>query len=86
MRARMKPGVRPIVLGGSVLVPEYPMYWEVPASESAAVENLVTDGQAEFEQEIARGAGGMFASPALQVATAAPAPAPSSKFARKAPR
>lgn len=92
MRARMKPGFRSIVLPGCVLAPEHPTYWTVPESVSAAVDQLVEDGQVEYEPSFARGAGGLFAQAtpvpelALQVVEAQPAPRPAPpapSFARK---
>ncbi len=90
-RARMKPGVRPIVLPGAIMVPEHPSYWDVPANASASIALLVEDGQVEYEPAFSRSEGGQFAVPALQPvvpsAPRAPAPSGASKpFARKAPR
>lgn len=76
----MKQGCRPVVLGGVQLVPEHPTYWLVPASDAAAVEQLVEDGRAEYEPEFARGAAGQFAVPGLQAVERAPNPG---KFSRK---
>lgn len=86
LRARMKSGVRPVVLGGVVLVPEYPTYWEVPADTADGVAQLVAEGQIEYAPEFARNSAP--AEPALQVVEVAPAPAraDSRPFARKAPR
>ncbi len=80
MRARMKPGCRPVIID-CALVPEYPTYWPVVDSASAAVELLVQDGQVEYEANVSRSSAGTFAVATLQpVAPATAAPAP---FARK---
>jgi hypothetical protein len=79
LRARLKPGVRTVILGGISLAPEYPTYWNVPADDSAAVELLVESGQAEYEPEFARAPGGEFTSPALQQVQVAQRPAPQGK-------
>lgn len=81
-RARMKPGVRPIIIDCS-FVPDYPVYWSVPESASAAVALLVQDGQIEYEPAMARrGDDGQFAvQTALQPVAAATKP-----FQRKAPK
>ena len=85
-RARMKAGHRPIVVE-CMLVPEYPTYWHVPESVSAAVELLVADGLIEYEPAFSRGAGGTFAPElALQQVAVAPAAGGPKPFARKAPR
>jgi hypothetical protein len=80
----MKPGCRPVILGGITLAPEHPTYWNVPADDAAAVELLVASGQAEYEPEFARAPGGAFTSPALQQVAVAQRPAPQgkNKFAR----
>ncbi len=62
LRARMKPGVRSIIIDCAI-VPEYPKYWCVPASASAAVEMLVQDGQIEYEPAYVRAP---MVEPALQ--------------------
>jgi hypothetical protein len=49
MRARMKPGHSPIVLGGCTVVPGYPEYWDVPEVYSDAILNLVEAGVCEYE-------------------------------------
>jgi hypothetical protein len=85
MRARMKPGVRPIVLPGCILVPEYPTYWNVPDNASAAVELLAKDGQLEYEPSFARGAGGTFA-PALALTPVTPDADAPKPFGRKGAR
>jgi hypothetical protein len=85
MRARMKPGVRPIVLRGYILVPEYPTYWAVPEDASASVELLVNDGQVEFEPSFARGVGGTFA-PALALDPVTPDADTPKPFGRKGVR
>jgi hypothetical protein len=76
----MKQGCRPVVLGGVQLVPEHPTYWLVPASDAAAVEQLVEDGRVEYESEFARGAAGKFAVPGLEVVQRPPN---AGKFSRK---
>lgn len=73
-RARMKPGVRPIVVGGCQLVPEFPTYWDVPADDAAGVALLVEDGQVEYEPVFARGANGGDFAPALQTVQVAARP------------
>ncbi len=54
----MKPGVRPIALGGCRLVPEFPEYWVVPAEYSATIDLLVKDEQVEYEPAFAPAADG----------------------------
>lgn len=68
----MKAGHRPIIID-CAFVPEHPTYWSVPDSASAAVELLVEAGQVEYEPSIARGTGGMFTGPAVQLAPVEPA-------------
>lgn len=83
-RARMKPGVRPIVLE-CMLVPEHPTYWNVPESSSEGVALLVADGQVEYEPVFSRGEAGTFSvEAALQ--PVAQAPAGAKPLSRKAPR
>ncbi len=52
MRARMKPGVRPIVLGGIHLAPAYPTYFEVPSEDASAIEMLHAAGEVEYEPNL----------------------------------
>ncbi len=80
-RARMKPGVRSIIVD-CAFVPAHPTYWTVPESASAAVELLVADGQVEYEPNYARGAGGAFAvQPQLQAVVVGAIPG--EKFRRR---
>jgi hypothetical protein len=74
VRARMKPGHRPIVLD-CMLVPEHPTYWTVPESLADGVALLVADGMVEYEPAFARG--GAVPVPQLQQVLAAPARGPS---------
>lgn len=60
-RARMKVGVRPIILSNGIMVPEHPVYWDVPADSDPAVGSLVRGGQCEYEPVLVRGTGGQFA-------------------------
>lgn len=65
----MKQGHRPIVLGGVVLVPEHPTWWEVPEKDREAIDHLVETRQVEYEQHLERAANGHFAPPELQLET-----------------
>lgn len=91
-RARMRPGHRPVILGGCVLAPEHPTYWQVAAEDSAAIEGLVAAGLVEYEPVIAaRAPGGRFAVAgtelALETVRVAPPPAGNAnKFQRRPPR
>jgi hypothetical protein len=75
----MKPGVRPLVLDGCTMVPEYPAYWAVPTSFGGAIDLLVRDGQVEYEPEFKPSAAGVLTEQ-LGVQTVAVSSKP---FARK---
>lgn len=83
LRARMRPGHRPIVIDGHYVVPEYPTYWEVPAQAAASIQTHVDAGEIEYEKELSRSAGGQFAVPGLQTVQRAPDPSAAAKFSRK---
>ena len=67
-----------MVLEGCSLAPEYPVYFDVPTSELAAIEALAADGQIEFEARVDRAANGNFT-----VATQLQPVVPSRKPARR---
>lgn len=48
MKARMKQGCAPAVIGCRV-VPPFPEYWDVPPKETAGVAALVRAGIVEYE-------------------------------------
>jgi hypothetical protein len=69
----MKAGCRPPYVGARRgVLPEYPVYWEVTPDIEAAVALLVKDGQVEYELHLARGPGGTFTGPAVQLAPVVP--------------
>jgi hypothetical protein len=84
LRARMKPGVRPIIINGIYQVPEYPTYWEVPAIASTSIALYVADGQIEYEDAgPQRTPQGTFSAPGLEPVQRPVSPAASQKFSRK---
>lgn len=69
----MKAGCRPPYVGARRgVLPEHPVYWEVSPDIEAAIDLLVKDGQVEYEPNIARGPGGAFTGPAVQLAPVVP--------------
>lgn len=74
----MKPGVRPIVVDGVHLVPEYPTYWTVPETCAGAIELMVRGGQVEYEPTFAASDGKLVEQLGVQTT-----PVNSKPFARK---
>lgn len=83
LRARMKPGCRPIIMGGVHVVPEHPTYWVVPADYAAGVEVFVKEGTVEYEPALQRAPNGTFAAPGLAPAQRQEPKAAAAKFQRK---